>query len=166
MKKLLTLLILAALLLVGCADIDEPANTGEPAATTTAVTTVDPDELTLPNLSELQKKLYHSAWEAMKGRLGDYCTINDLRFGTFVWESDEALVCYYRGYVTSEYSSITEGQAFTSQTVAGYQFVYGSTLQLSVFANGKQYNLKSAYTAGVLTEEEIGSLWEAHKARN
>ena len=172
MKKLLTpllsltlvLLTLTALILAGCADMGELANTGDPATTTTAVTTIDRDELTLSNLSELQKKLYHSAWEAMKDRLSEDCTINHLVFGNQITEYDEAIVCYFRGLRID--GGITEGPGNTWQTVAGYEFCYVSSLQMAVFANGKQYNLKSAYEAGVLSEDEIRMIWEDHKARN
>ena len=159
------LLTLTALILAGCADMGEPANTGDPASTTTAVTTIDRDELTLSNLSEQQKKLYHSAWEALKDRLPEDCTINNLVFGSLIMEYDEAIVCYYRGAL-SDKSSITEGCGTTQQTVAGYEFCYSSSLQMAVFANGKKYNLKSAYEAGVLSEDEIRTIWEDHKARN
>ena len=174
MKKLLTpllsltlvLLTLTALILAGCDDIDEPAITGEPAVTTTAVTTIDRDELTLSNLSELQKKLYHSAWEALKDYLPEDCTIDHLVFGNQIAEYDEAIVCYYRGILSDKYNGITEGPGTTRQTVAGYEFCYVSSLQMAVFANGKKYNLKSAYEAGVLSEDEIRMIWEDHKARN
>ena len=172
MKKLLTLLTLAltlftltSLLLVACEDTGAPADTSAPDSTTTAATTIDRDKLTL-SLSKQQEELYRSAWEALKNTVPDYCTINNLQFGTVIMEYDEAFICFYRGFLAQEGSWGTAGQAVTHQTVAGYEFIYGSTLQYTVFANGKEYNLETAYDAGVLTEDEIRMIWEEHKKDN
>ena len=52
----------------------------------------------------------------------------------------------------------------TEERVLGYEFIYGYSDHYEVYANGKKYSLNTAYTEGVLTEEEIRSLWKAHKA--
>ena len=164
MKKLFPLLTLTALLLCGCGETGAPADTSAPDSTT-AVTTIDRDKLTL-SLSKQKQALYRSAWEALKNMVPEYCTINNLQFGTVIMEYDEAFICFYRGFLARQGDTVTEGGAYTYQTVAGYEFIYGSTLQYTVFANGKKYNLETAYNAGVLTEDEIRMIWEEHKAGN
>ncbi len=145
-------------------DTQAPVGT-QSSESTTAVTTIDRDKLTL-SLSKQQEELYRSAWEALKNTVPDYCTINNLQFGTVIMEYDEAFICFYRGFLAQEGSWGTAGQAVTHQTVAGYEFIYGTTRQYTVFANGKKYNLETAYDAGVLTEDEIRMIWEAHKEGN
>ena len=169
MKKLLTLLTLAltlftltSLLLVACADMGDPADTSADS-TTTAVTTIDRDQLTRSTLSKQQQALYRSAWEAIKDTVSEEYTINDLHFGYTIMEYDEAFICYY--LCCSKNGLFTETCEITSQTVAGYEFIYGSNIQATVFANGKKYNLETAYNAGVLTEDEIRMIWEEHKER-
>ena len=49
-------------------------------------------------------------------------------------------------------------------TVGGYEFRYTNLTKLSVFENGAYYTLGSAYSAGVLTDEELKTVWEAYKA--
>ena len=146
-------------------DTQEPVGTQSDSTTTTAVTTIDRDKLTL-SLSKQKQALYRSAWEALKNMVPEYCTINNLQFGTVIMEYDEAFICFYRGFLARQGDTVTEGGAYTYQTVAGYEFIYGSTLQYTVFANGKKYNLETAYNAGVLTEDEIRMIWEEHKAGN
>lgn len=156
MKKLIPLFLLTALLLCGCADMGEPADTS-------ADSTIDRDQLTL-SLSKHQEELYRSAWEAVKDTVPQDYTIDHLHFHGTIMQYDEAFICYYLG--CSKDGSFTNAPAVTSQTVAGYEFIYGSTTQFTVFANGKKYNLETAYDAGVLTEDEIRTLWEEHKAGN
>ena len=163
MKKLIPLFLLAALLLCSCADTGAPADTSADS-TTTAVTTIDRDQLTRSTLSKQQEALYCSAWEAVKNTVPQDCTIDNLHFRGTIRQYDEAFICYYLG--CSKNGLFTETCEITSQTVAGYEFIYGSNIQATVFANGKKYNLETAYNAGVLTEDEIRTLWEEHKAGN
>ena len=166
MKKLLPLLILAALLLAGC---EAATNSGTQtpdqttAATTTApVTTLDRDTLTNPETySELKLKAVKAIWNASKEKVKNDLTINHVEILSDIYEYDEAIVC-----MAQIGSVLMSSPGQTEETVLEYEFIYGYTDQYKVYANGKEYSLSEAYTAGVLTKEEIRSLWEVHKAKN
>ena len=166
MKKLLPLLTLAALLLVGC---EAATNSGTQtpdqttAATTTApVTTLDRDTLANPEAySELKLKAVKAVWEASKGTVKNDLTINHVAILSEIYEYDEAIVC-----MAQIGSILMSSPGHTEEAVLDYEFRYGDSDQYKVYANCKEYSLSEAYTAGVLTEDEIRSLWEAHKAAN
>ena len=158
MKKLLTLLILAALLLVGCADMGEPIGT-QPSATT-AVTTDERDVIETPEkYTELELKVRKAIWAAVKDSVREDLTINDIDIYKVLMEHKGAFVVSYLG---------CPGPALpmwlTEETVLNYTFKYNyDYIQYDVFYGGEFYSLQSAYDEGVFTEEDIRIVWEKHK---
>ncbi|MBQ8288840.1 MAG: hypothetical protein IJX76_08755 [Clostridia bacterium] len=161
MISILLVLVIGALA-VSCADTADTGNTLGTNATTTAVTTVDRDTLTKPNLSEERVALLNSVWATVKDTVDEELTINNLSVGSFYVQCGNAYVCFYRG--CRKDNLILSSPMETQDTVEGYEFYYSDTTKLTVFENGRSYSLQGAYSAGVLTEEELRTVWEAYKA--
>ena len=162
MKKLLTLLILAALLLVGCADMGEPIGT-QPSATT-AVTTDERDVIETPEkYTELELKAKKAVWAYSKiGITNPDVTINNVMVSN-ISEYGDAIVCYYT-IVTGNFVALTP--SIHTEEVLGYTFEYPYLqYQLYVFANNRRYTLQGAYDAGLLTEDNIRTIWEQYNGK-
>lgn len=163
MKKLLPLLTLAALLLVGCADMGDPNRTLATEATTApAVTTVDRDKINNPGqYTELELKAKKAVWEYSKpGITNPDVTINNVMVYN-VSQYGDAIVCSYN-IVTGDVMVMSP--MITTEEVLGYTFEYPYIqLQLYVFANEGRHTLQGAYEAGLLTEDNIRTIWEKHK---
>lgn len=131
-------------------------------AVTTTVTTIDRDVVYNPNaeLTDQQIQLYEAIWAAIQNDVAEEWTINDISVGSFVVQCDEAFVCFFYGCPENG-----QADALSEETVEGYQFRYTTLTPLGVFANGHSYSLRSAYSAGVLTKEELRTIWEAYKAK-
>ncbi|MBQ8288839.1 MAG: hypothetical protein IJX76_08750 [Clostridia bacterium] len=167
LARTLTLLALAAMLLAGCADTADTGNTlgtnaTTPPVTIGTVTTVSRDTLTNPDASADRVALLNSVWAAVKDTVGEELTINNLMVGSFYVQSDNAYICFYLG--CRKDGTITVAPMLSKDTVEGYEFRYTDTTKLTVFENGRSYSLQGAYSAGVLTEEELRTVWEAYKA--
>ncbi len=169
---LLVLLTAISCILAACAAPNEGSaetasgkeSTVVPSVTTPAVTK-DRGKLTLPNLSEDEKAFYQAVWQVH----GDWIcqthkelTINDLSVELYM-RFDEALVGYYYGEASQ---FVTAAPAITVETVAGYKFIYGNTLTMSVYTDSKRYSMEQAYDQGLLTKEEIGQIWTKHAENN
>ena len=160
MKKSLTLLILAALLLAGCADMGDPIGS-EPSATT-AATTDERDVIKNPGqYTELKLKAKQAVWEYSKpGITNPDVTINNVMVYN-VSQYGDAIVCSYN-IVTGDV--MVTLPMITTEEVLGYTFEYPYVhLKLYVFANEGRYTLQGAYEAGLLTEDNIRTIWENHK---
>ena len=166
----LALLTVTAVLL-SCADLtDPPAASSDSTTVTTAVitpaTTIDRDKLTLSDLSEEEIAFYRAVWAAVKDTVDESATINDLEIsGGRYLKVDDVYMAFYQG-VRIKGTHFTEGPAVTTVTVAGYDFIFGSTLIPSIFTDGKRYSLESAYSSGAVTEDQLRRLWEMHKEGN
>ena len=165
MKKILPLLILAALLLVGCADMGEPGSTLATEATTApAVTTVDRDKINNPEkYTELELKAKKAVWEYSKpGITNPDVTINNVMVSN-VAQYGDAIVCYYT-IVTGNFVALTP--SIHTEEVLGYTFEYPYLqYQLYVFANKGRHTLQGAYDAGLLTEDNIRTIWEQYNGK-
>ena len=168
MKKLLPLLTLTALLLCGCADMGESADTTTTVATT-AVTEDPRDVLTNPELyTELEIKALKAVWAAVKKTVNKDLTINDVMIAGLrsptpkgLYEFGDAIVCVYQGCAKSGYHlGIDDPQ---SEFVLDYEFHYQGSKRLKVFLNGRYYTLTGAYEEGILTEEDIVTIWQDYK---
>ena len=122
------------------------------------------DQLT-SDLSAETRAIYEYVWCVVRDMpQAQGYTINDLKFGGFIKMYEDKVVCYFN------YNNFIHDHAFTgvstvySETVAGYEFRYGGTLRLSVFADYTQYDLSTAYQNGVLTQDEIRMIWEDYKS--
>ena len=158
-------LLTATAVLLSCADLTaSPAasSDGTTAATTTAVTTLDRDTLTKPNLTPEREALLRSVWAAVKNTVDKDLTINNLSVASFYVKCGDAYVCFYRG--CKKDNTIIDLMMMCKDTVGDYEFRYTNLTKLSVFENGGYYTLSGAYAAGVLTDEELKTVWEAYKA--
>ena len=73
-------------------------------------------------------------------------------------EYGEAIVCEYT-VVTGNFVALTP--SIHTEEVLGYTFEYPYLqYQLYVFANNRRYTLQGAYDAGLLTEDNIRTIWE------
>ena len=158
MKKLLTLLTLAALLLVGCADMRDP-NGAQPSAPT-AVTTDERDVIETPEkYTELELKARKAIWAAVKDSVREDRTINDLDIYSVLMEHKGAFVASYMGCPGPAPEPMV-----TEETVLDYTFKYNYyNIQYKVLSGGEFYSLQSAYDEGIFTEEDIRIVWEKHK---
>ena len=158
-------LTISVFLLASCADTAD-TDTGDTTTTaaTTAATTVGRDTLTNPNLSEERVALLNSVWAAVKDTVDEELTINNLKVGSFYVQCDNAYVCFYQGCQKDDF--VFSCPMLSQDTVAGYVFYYSDLTKLTVFEDGRSYSLQGAYSAGVLTEEELRTVWEAYKAKN
>ena len=120
-------------------------------AVITPATTVDRDKLTLSDLSEEEIAFYRAVWAAVKDTVAESATINDLQVKGKYLKVDDVYMARYQG-VRINGTYFTEGPAVTTVTVAGYDFIFGSTLLPSIFTDGKRYSLESAYSSGAVTE--------------
>ena len=157
MKKLLTLLTLAALLLVGCADMGDPIGS-EPSATT-AATTDARDVIENPEqYTELELKARKAIWAAVKDSVREDLTINDLDIYRVLMEHKGAFVASYMGCPGPAPEPMV-----TEETVLDYMFKYNYyNIQYDVLSDGEFYSLQEAYDEGIFTEEDIRIVWEAH----
>ncbi|MBQ8381776.1 MAG: hypothetical protein IJX47_01065 [Clostridia bacterium] len=165
----LIILTLSSVVLASCDDAaDTGSSDGTTAATTTAIitpaNTVDRDKLTDPNLSEDDAAFLRAVWAAVKDTVDESVTINDLDVSKYKKVDDVFMGHYYGNKVTGDY--VTAGEMITTVTVGGYDFIFGSTLIPSIFTDGKQYSLESAYSSGAITEDQLRRLWEMHKEGN
>ena len=158
-------LLTATAVLLSCADLTaSPAasSDGTTAATTTAVTTVDRDTLTKPNLTDIEVEIITAMWENYKSAALNnpitFYTINDISLNRFFEPCGDAYVLFVTDFMP-------HGDMLTKETVADCEFRYLSTQRLSVYYAGKFYSLQDAYTASVVTGEEIRTVWEAYKAK-
>ena len=160
MKKLLPLLILAALLLVGCADMGDP--NGTQPSTTTAVTTDARDVIETPEkYTELELKVRKAIWAVIKDSRREELTINDIDIYKVLMEHKGAFVVSYMGCPGPALQPME-----TEETVLGYTFKYNYyNIQYTVFSGGEFYSLQSAYDEGVFTEEDIRIVWEKHNEK-
>ena len=165
-------LLTATAVLLSCAN-DSPAASSDSTTVTTTVTTavitpattVDRDKLTLSDLSEEDIAFYRAVWAAVKDTVAESATINDLQVKGKYRKVDDVYMAFYQG-VRINGTHFTEGPAVTTVTVAGYDFIFGSTLLPSIFTDGKRYSLESAYSSGAVTEDQLRRLWEMHKEGN
>ena len=124
----------------------------------------DPNTLVFPErYTETQLKAIWAVWAAYKNKniSPKLRTINDISTLNIILHGD-TVVChvFIRNY---EYPSIAY---LEEETILGYRFVYRFYSPLRVFTNGTVYSFQEAYDAGVLTEDEIRTIWEEHKAQN
>lgn len=131
----------------------------EPAGTTTVFIGEAPnpmderDILTKSDLTDLQKELYHAVWEYRKDDLPESYTINHLSFRPWILKIRDLYICFPKQEV---------GYAVTTVCVEGYAFVYNDTAQLQVFAHGEFHTLQSAYDVGILSIDDIRTIWLAY----
>lgn len=160
MKKILTLLTLAALLLVGCADMGDPIGS-EPSATTAATTDARDVIETPEQYTELELNARKAIWAAVKDSVREDLTINDLDIYRVLMEHKGTFVVSYLGCPGPAPQPME-----TEETVLDYTFKYNYyNIQYKVLSGGKFYSLQSAYDEGIFTEEDIRIVWEAHKAK-
>ena len=160
MKELLTVLILAALMLVGCADMGEPIGT-EPSVTT-AVTTDTRDVIETPEkYTELELNARKAIWAVIKDSLREDLTINDIDIYKVLMEHKGAFVVSYMGCPGPALQPME-----TEETVLDYTFKYNYyNIQYTVVSGGAFYSLQSAYDEGIFTEEDIRIVWEKHNEK-
>ena len=118
----------------------------------------DRDTLRNPQqYTESEIKAIYAIWDAYKETHREHLTINDVLPSDVSLHGD-ALVCY-------DTIGTFWGEALSVDTALDYRFVYPSQQQKRVFANGTVYTFQEAYDAGILTENDIHTLWEEHKER-
>ena len=175
MKKLLPLLTLTALLLCGCADMGDPADTPadiSPDTTTvatTAATTIDRDVISNPErYSDLEIKAMRAVWATVENTVDQKYTINNLFIDGLgaptdkgIYEFGDAIVCIYRGCADVMYHLPMDNEQ--SEFVLDYEFRYQDSKRLNVFLSGRTYTLTDAYDEGILTEEDIVTIWQDYK---
>lgn len=170
MKKLLSICLLLALslsLFAGCETLPpvEENTSITTTSTTTATTTNDPtptppsrDDLTKPDLSDLQKELYHAVWERVKDGLDETITINRLDLGNFAFKLRDIYICIPRNTDGGLYEYPYDPSFIN---VEGYSFEY-DVIQPEAFIDGKFYKLQDAVDAGLLSSDDIRIIWEAY----
>ena len=114
--------------------------------------------------SNEERALWKYVWRVVKQNVPSEYTINDLQFGAFKKQYGDLFVCYFNSDHCVEYPILTGVTAVYSETVAGYEFRYGYNFSLSVFANYARYELPEAYEKGILTQEQVRTIWEDYKA--
>ena len=168
MKKLLTLLALAALLLVGCADMNDPGSTlateDTSAMTTAPVTTLDRDTLTNPQqFTEDEIEIITAMWERWKkNRPDSTCTIDEIA----ALLPKCSLISCANGYVLEliiDYDEVAF--ATTTERIGEYEFRHSYVMALDYYLDGEFYLLKDAYANGLLTDDQLGVAWEEFKAK-
>lgn len=166
MKKIFSNILLIftiGVLLTSCVDASNTNNTLATTAATTVATTADRDTLTNPDLSEIEIEIITAMWEKYKSAALNnpitFYTINDISLEEFFEPCGDAYVLFVTDFMP-------RGDMLTKETVADCEFRYVSTQRLSVYCDGEFYSLQNAYTAGVVTGEEIRTVWEAYKAQN
>ncbi len=156
MKKTLIFLALAALMLVGCADMSDPIGT-QPS--TTVVTTDARDVIETPEkYTELELNARKALWAAVKDSVREDLTINDPVIYSVLMEHNGAFVILYAGC-----PSPAPAPMEAKETVLGYTFKYGYyNIRYQVVSGGKLYSLQSACEEGVFTQDDIRIIWEKH----
>ena len=124
------------------------------------------DERDLLNygLPPKERFIWQYIWKVVKNDVPEEYTINDLEFGAFRKQYDDIIVCYFNYDYCVEYPILTGLTPVYSETVAGYEFRCGHNYGLSVFYNYTHYDLPTAYAQGVLTKEQVRTIWEDYKA--
>ena len=156
------LVLTIGLTLLSCADTADAGTGDTTTAATTAATTVDRDTLIISDLSEIEVEIITAMWNQYKDNAilnNPSATINSISLDRFFEPCGE-------GYVLYVIDFIPPADSYYSETIAGYEFRYTSILPLSFYSNGTFESLRSAYTDKKMTEDELRTIWEAHKAKN
>lgn len=174
MKKLLTLLALAALLLVGCADINDPNGAQVPdtttattitVATTTAETTTAPvttderDVILHPeDYSDVKLEAKRMIWALIKDKVSPMLTINNLTILNVV-KYEDAYILRYEGCPGPAIAHLN-----VYEMILTYEFRASAEFgPLKVFADGEFFTLQQALDSGFYTEDDIRNIWEIYK---
>lgn len=166
MKKILTLLTLAALLLVGCADMGDPSRTlatEAPTVTTTAtVTILNRDAIATPEqFTDDEIEIITAMWNKYKQYAGEDSTINGIAENL----NQCGLIQCGDGYVLNVIDYKAFADALHSEIIGGYEFRHTCIIELDYYHNGEFYLLKDAYANGLITDDELRSAWEEFKTK-
>ncbi|MCL2061671.1 MAG: hypothetical protein FWH03_03500 [Firmicutes bacterium] len=84
-------------------------------------------------------------------------------YGTF----DESVVLIFQTSL-SESSILPDGGLgnITKETIAGFEFIFGTSSWINVWYNGNFYSLLDAYNDGLLTSDDIESIWLQRQSKN
>lgn len=149
----------------GTVDSSERETVDSQTASTTPVLTGAQDMLTISGLTEEERAIYDYVWCVVRDTpQARGHTINDLKFGLFKKQYGDVYVCYFNYDDCFRDAVFTGPNTVYSETIAGYEFRYGKSYGLSVFADYTQYDLQDAYSKGVLTEADVRTIWEDYKA--
>jgi hypothetical protein len=165
MKRILTLTLAALLLLTACAAPSEDAATPSTppvttSATTTAATTTtaDRDTLTKPDLTDIEREIIEAMWAKYKKNAAPYYSINTINLDSFFFQCGDAYALFVIDFKAPE-------EMLTKETIGEYEFRYTDTLSLSVYHDGEFTSLAGAHASGILSDDELKTVWEAYKAK-
>ncbi len=174
--RYLIALLLVATVLTGCASAGLDAgvlpSTQPPdsqSAATTQPTTVPPTTAVPPETKPHFYHPYDQLWNLNLPKLSDmqllqirtdYCAQLN---GSY---EPEDVTLWFIGIFAETYVLFVDVPDrmyltwITTDVVAGYTFVYGSSHQMEVYYDGGFYGLEEAYAAGYLTSEDVATLYK------
>ena len=161
---LLLSITLAALLLLSACNTPASDPTPTPPATTTTAattTTVDRDTLQNPDLTDIEREIIEAAWDEYKANAEAHYTINNVRI-TYLEPCGDAYVLFI-----TDFKPFLEW--YTSETIVGnhdYEFRYSTSQSLKVYRDGKFSSLQYALDNGVISEDELSTVWNAYKTKH
>ena len=162
MKRILTLTLAALLLLSSCAaPSEDAANTTPPATTTTTAattTTADRDTLTKPDLTDIEREIIEAMWAKYKKNASWHQSINTINLDRFFFQCGDAYVLFVIDFKAP-------GLMHTEEFIGEYEFRYSNTLSLSVYHDGEFTSLADAYASGIISDDELKTVWEAYQAK-
>ena len=157
----LSITLAALLLLTACASPSEgTAITTPPANTTTAATTTtaDRDTLTKPDLTDIEREIIEAMWAKYKKNAAPHYSINTINLDRFFFQCGDAYVLFVIDFKAP-------GEMLTKETIGEYEFRYTDTLSLSVYHDGEFTSLAGAHASGIISDDELKTVWEAYQAK-
>ena len=163
MKRILTLTLAALLLLTACAAPSENATPSTPpvttsATTTAATTTADRDTLTKPDLTDIEREIIEAMWAKYKKNAAPYYSINTINLDRFFFQCGDVYALFVIDFKAP-------GLMHTEEFIGEYEFRYSNTLSLSVYHDGEFTSLADAYASGIISDDELKTVWEAYQAK-
>jgi hypothetical protein len=164
MKRIFLLMLAALLLFTACAAPDENATPSTPPVTTSATTTAattttaDRDTLTKSDLTDIEREIIEAMWAKYKKNAAPYYSINTINLDRFFFQCGDAYVLFVIDFKAP-------GEMLTKETIGEYEFRYTDTLSLSVYHDGEFTSLEGAYASGILSDDELKTVWEAYQAK-
>lgn len=164
MRRIFPLMLAALLLFTACASPDENATPSTPPVTTSATTTAattttaDRDTLTKPDLTDIEREIIEAMWAKYKKNAAPYYSINTINLDRFFFQCGDAYALFVIDFKAP-------GQMLTEEFIGEYEFRYTDTLSLSVYHDGEFTSLAGAHASGILSDDELKTVWEAYQAK-